>query len=92
MTPKNLFKKNTKVVYHVMGDEVFILDEETDQIITLNKTGKTVWLYLDKKRSLEDIVAYIKSIYEGNGLLIKKDITKLLTNLLKRKIITISSD
>jgi len=58
-----------------------------DEIYSLNETGRAIWEKLDGKKTLKDAVRELVSDFEGDGAEIEKDVSGLLGELLKRKMI-----
>ena len=58
-----------------------------DELFTLNETGKASWDRLDGKRSLRDIVAELEERYKAPKGKIEMDVTGLVKELLKRRMI-----
>jgi hypothetical protein len=59
-----------------------------DELYTMNETGKIIWDQLNGKQSLREIVHRLSPNYESTESEIEKDIIGLVTELLKRKLIT----
>jgi len=58
-----------------------------DELYTLNETGQAIWKKLDGKRSLKDIIVELAAEYEASENVIQEDVTGLLDELLRRKMI-----
>lgn len=58
-----------------------------DEIFSLNETGKAVWDKLDGKKKLEEVISELTVEFEGSAEEIRNDVTGLVEELLKRKII-----
>ncbi|MBD3415093.1 MAG: PqqD family peptide modification chaperone [Candidatus Aminicenantes bacterium] len=58
-----------------------------DELFTLNQTGKAVWEKMDGHRTVEDIASFLSGQYNAEPGEIKEDVTGLLEELLRRKII-----
>lgn len=88
MIKKNEFyKRDPKIVFHEVDNEVFILDERGSEVIKLNKTGKILWHHLGNKTNTSYLVNILLSEYEGEREEIEKDTNDLISLLLKRKLI-----
>lgn len=58
-----------------------------DELYTLNETGQAIWKKLNGKRSLKDIIIELAAEYETSEDVIREDVTGLLDELLRRKMI-----
>jgi len=59
-----------------------------DELFTLNESGRAIWEKLDGNKSVGDIISELSEQYEAEAGEIEKDVTGLLEELLKRKIIS----
>jgi len=59
-----------------------------DELFTLNDSGRAIWEKLDGNKSVDDIISELSEQYEAEPGEIGKDVTGLLEELLKRKIIS----
>ena len=59
-----------------------------DELYTMNTTGKIIWDELDGKHSLSDIVRRLTPDYEITKKEMEKDVLGIISELLKRKLIT----
>jgi len=59
-----------------------------DELFTLNDTGKAIWEKLDGKKSVDAIISELSEEYHAESGEIENDVTGLLEELLKRKILT----
>ncbi|MDD8025296.1 MAG: PqqD family protein [Acidobacteriota bacterium] len=58
-----------------------------DELYTLNETGRAIWDGLDGKKPLKDLIAGLASQYAAPADVITKDVTGLMAELLKRRMI-----
>lgn len=47
-----------------MGDELYILDEVGNNLISLNSSGQDIWRFLDQDRSVAEIAQHLSTLYE----------------------------
>jgi len=59
-----------------------------DELFTLNDTGKAIWKKLDGKKSVDEIISELSEDYQAESGEIENDVTGLLEELLKRKILS----
>jgi len=58
-----------------------------DELYTLNETGKAIWDRLDGRKKLKDVLAELSAEFEAPVGEIEKDLTGLVEELLRRKIL-----
>ena len=58
-----------------------------DELYTLNETGRAIWKKLNGKKPLVNIINELDSEYEVSVDVIREDVTGLLDELLRRKMI-----
>ena len=58
-----------------------------DELYTLNETGNAIWDRLDGKKKLKDVLAELSAEFEAPVGEIEKDLTGLVEELLRRKIL-----
>ena len=63
-----------------------------DELFTLNKTGRAIWERLDGKKSLKDLARELSTEYEAPEGEIERDLTGLVQELLKRRMLVDVSD
>ena len=60
---------------------------DTDELYTLNSTGKAVWDRLDGLRTLRDVAGELASEFEATPGEIEKDVVGLESELVNRKML-----
>jgi hypothetical protein len=81
------------VVAREIEDELIIvplaagIGDMEDELYTLNEHGRVIWAMLDGSRSLKEIVRELSSEYEAPEGEIEKDVTGLVDELVKRRIV-----
>ena len=88
-----VFKPSNEVVAREIEGELIIVPlsagvgDMEDELYTLNETGKAIWDKLDGKRNLKEVIHLLSEEFEEETAQIEKDVTGLIVELLKRKII-----
>lgn len=74
--------------WRVLDGEAVIINNETSYYYSLNKTGTYIWsLLVDDEMSVDEIIESVSSEYGLDGEAIKQDITAILDNLYKEKLV-----
>ena len=60
-----------------------------DELYTLNETGKAIWSRLDGLRTLRQLAARLAVEYDAPVADIERDVTGLVTELARRKILVV---
>lgn len=59
-----------------------------DDLFTLNQSGRAIWDKLDGTNTVEQIIASLRSDYEGEAGDMEQDVLGFLKELKRRKIVT----
>jgi hypothetical protein len=65
------------------------IGDTDDELYTLNETGKEIWSHLDGISSLRQIASELAEEYSAEAGVIERDVTGLIAELAKRRIVTI---
>lgn len=91
---EDIYAPSDEIVARNIESELIIvpltagIGDMEDELFTLNESGKAIWEKLDGNKSVDDIVSELSEQYEAEPGEIEKDVTGLLEELLKRKIIS----
>ena len=99
MTKKNatlngIYAPSDDIVAREIEGEIIIvpivsgIGDMEDELYTMNETGKIIWDQLNGKQSLSDIVRRLTPDYEISKKEMEKDVLGIISELLKRKLIT----
>lgn len=80
-------KRNPKATFHIDGNNLYILDEKNDELITLNETGLFIWEKLSSTTTIEAIAKSVTLIYSTSLETARNDIEKIVSMLFQRKLI-----
>ena len=64
------------------------IGDAEDDLFSLNETGRAVWKLLDGKKTLAQIAKVLGKEYDSPLAEIEKDVTGLVAELLKRRIVS----
>jgi len=88
-----LYAPSADVVAREIEDELIIvpitaeIGDLEDELFTLNETGRDIWNRLDGKRTLREIAAELADEYAAAPGEVEEDVSGLLGELLKRRIV-----
>ena len=96
MMIKAQFRKRTispckNVIWREIDEEIVILDVDTQDYFTLNKTGTRMWKMLNSKKKEEEILRAIQSAYDVDEDRASKDFQKFIEQLAKHKLIKVEA-
>ncbi len=81
------YQRKKKIICQEVDGEMHILDEEKDEIISLNESATLIWKFLAKARSQDEIINKLKVEYDVSHLSAKADVEKLLNKLRRKKLL-----
>ena len=90
---EGLYRPSEDIVARDIEGELIIvplvsgIGDLEDELYTLNETGKAIWDRLDGKKKLKDVLAELSAEFEAPVGEIEKDLTGLMEELLRRKIL-----
>ena len=91
---ENVYVPSGSIVVRKLADEFLMIpitsgkDDSNDAIFSLNATGQLIWSRLNGKRSLKKVAEALSSEFSAPRETIEKDCLGLITELLKRKMLT----
>lgn len=89
----SVLEPSPKVVARLIEDELIIVPIEdgfadlNDALFSLNETGKAVWEKLKAHKTVRDICEELETEFNASFDEIKKDVTDLLTELIRKKLV-----
>jgi hypothetical protein len=92
-----VYKPSDEVVAREIEGEVILvpltagIGDMEDELYSLNETGKAIWQSLDGSRSLRDVASLLNREYEAGFEEIEQDVSGLINELVKRKILVLCS-
>lgn len=83
------YRVNSDVAtWRVLDGEAVIINNETSYYYSLNKTGTYIWsLLVDNEMSIDEIIECVGSEYDMSGEEIREDISAILDNLYKERLV-----
>jgi len=87
------YSQSEDVVAREIEGEIIIvplvsgIGDMEDELYTLNETGRSIWKKFNGKKSVNEVIRELSSEFEAEMGEIEKDVTGLLKELLKRKML-----
>jgi len=94
--PSAIYMPSANVVAREIEGELIIvplvsgMGDLEDELFTLNSTGKAIWLRLDGRRTLGDIIHDLSSEYSAPESEIETDVMGLVQELARRKMVDVA--
>ena len=95
ITLDNICAPSEDVVAREIEGELIIvplaagIGDMEDELYTLNETGKAIWTHLDGVRTLRQLVAELAVEYDAPVADIERDVTGVVTELARRKMLIV---
>lgn len=64
MQDKNIYQLKQDILSSQIGDEIVLLDVASGKYFKMDEIGSTIWEYLKKPMSIEDLVQTLMTEYE----------------------------
>jgi hypothetical protein len=75
------------VIHEVLEGELVIVNLKTGAYFTLDPVGADIWHRIDGNDTLDELVAALRSHYEGDGATIEAEVRRLVEELLREDLI-----
>lgn len=82
-----VFSRAPDVVDARVGDDLVLLDPDTDRYARLNTTAAVIWEQLERPSELSALANALASRYELAGDVARRQVEELLTSLLERGVV-----
>ena len=84
--------RNEAIAWNVIEGKAVLLDREEGRAIILNEVGSYIWLSLDKRIAVSDIIALVSENFDSGKKQIEKDIRFFLDELLRKDLIRMEEE
>jgi hypothetical protein len=88
LTPETQLTKNPDIQWKMIEEEAVLVDQDELQILHLNEVATEVWNLIDGKRTVNEIITQMLSVFEVKRKTAEKDILDFLKKLIKIEAIT----
>ena len=84
-----LYERNPHITEREVGDEVFLVNPDSDETYYLNVTGAALWRLLAEPTSLQDAVAILHDAFpDGDRAGIEANVAALFTDFVEHGLVT----
>ena len=89
---KSIFSHSSSIVTRKTGDEYVLVPitnniADMNSVYTLNETGAFIWEQIDGKRSVEEIIVELTTVYDIDKQNAESDVYSFIENMSKYLII-----
>jgi hypothetical protein len=89
---KSIFSHSSSIVTRKTGNEYVLVPitnniADMNSVYTLNETGAFIWEQIDGKRSVEEIIVALTTVYDINKQNAESDVYSFIENMSKYLII-----
>jgi hypothetical protein len=79
--------RSEEYLHHEVDSEMVMMNINSGLYVSLNKTGKSIWLILEEPKSVNEIIENLATEYEVTKEQCKKDTLPFIEKLINKKII-----
>lgn len=80
-----LYKRAHRVPWRVVDGKAVLVSVVNSEVMVLNDVGTEIWTYLDEKRSPDQIVEHVFSVFESDKGTIENDVTSFIEDMKKKE-------
>jgi hypothetical protein len=77
------------VLYKRLGEEVILINLETDRIFSLNQTGAKAWELIESTHNLDQVKKRLAEIYDVTPEILESELVQILDSFTAEGFITI---
>jgi len=79
-----------QIIHETIDGEVVVVNLETGTYYSFDKAGAIVWNCIDQGCTIDSVVSYVTTLYDGDSTTIVQEIQEFINNLEKEKLIVSS--
>jgi hypothetical protein len=83
------YRRNHKVPWRIVEGKAVLVSVNNSKVVVFNEVGTSVWSFLDKERTFDDIVDHIASEFEADKTAVAKDVEAFLGELKEKEVLEI---
>jgi Coenzyme PQQ synthesis protein D (PqqD) len=77
------YKLKEGVIYQEVGEEALLLNEETEEVFSLNAVAREIWLAVQRTNSVDGGVAELIQLYQVDSEVLLHDAQDLFKSIAK---------
>jgi len=91
VTETSVIQRNeTKFLASALGEEIVMMNTDNGDYIGINSVGSDIWNLLAQPMRLDELIAKVGEIYEGDTEQLKTEINEFVQRMLKQQMIIVS--
>ena len=75
------YKLKEGIIYQEVGEEALLLNEETEEVFSLDAVAREIWLAVQRTNSVDDAVAEVLPLYKVDAETLRRDAEALLESI-----------
>lgn len=75
------YKLKEGVIYQEVGEEALLLNEETEEVFSLDPVAREIWQAVQRTGSVENAVSEVLSLYRVDEETLRRDTAALLESI-----------
>lgn len=80
---EKMLVRNSNKIFKIMESSCYILDDSSENLISLNETGMELWVALEKKRTKAQLLEILMEKFDVNSDILTQDIDDFLVEMKK---------
>jgi coenzyme PQQ synthesis protein D (PqqD) len=81
------FVKQNEIPWRVVEGEAVLIDERERELIRLNVVGTAIWTAIDGRRSVREIIASVRDMFEVSEKRAARDVRRFMKRLLRYELL-----
>ena len=77
------YKLKESIIYQEVGEEALLLNEETEEVFSLDAVAREIWLAVQRTKSVDGAVAEVLQLYKVDADVLRRDAMALLESIAK---------
>jgi coenzyme PQQ synthesis protein D (PqqD) len=81
------FVKQNEIPWRVVEGEAVLIDERERELIRLNVVGTAIWTAIDGRRTVREIIASVRDMFEVSEKRAARDVRRFMKRLLRYELL-----
>ena len=83
------YKRSRLVPWRVVEGKAVLVSVKRSEVIVLNDIGTQIWVFLEGKKNLNEIVENVHFSFEADRETIKNDVVSFLENMREKEVLDV---